>query len=144
MTPEDQAKLLAQLKVDEGCKLYAYVDSLSYLSIGFGRMIDRRKGGGINLEEASYLLNNDISKVEQQLQSYAWYSQQDSVRQAALANMCFNLGIAGLLHFPKFLMHMGAKEYPEAIACVINTPWHSQVGVRADRIINLIEKGAWP
>lgn len=143
MTPEDQAQLLAQLKRDEGCKLYAYADSLGYLTIGYGRMIDHRKNGQITAEEALYLLNNDITKVEQQLLSYTWYSIQDGVRQAALANMAFNLGLHGLLHFPNFLAHMAAKDYPQAIACAVNTPWHQQVGLRADRIFKLIETGSW-
>lgn len=143
MTPEDQGRLVSQLRVDEGCILYAYQDSLSYWSIGVGRMIDHRKGGGITQDEATYLLNNDVNKVTSQLQPYSWYSAQDSVRQAALANMAFNLGIEGLLHFPQFLVHMGNKDYPGAISEIIGTPWHSQVGVRADRIIQLIESGEW-
>lgn len=143
MTPDDQTRLVTQLKADEGFKLYAYQDTLGYATIGYGRMIDRRKGGGITLGEAEYLLANDVAKVVTELTPYAWFSGQDSVRQAALANMGFNLGTAGLLHFPKFLTHMEAKEYPQAIACVINTPWHTQVGVRAERIIKLIETGTW-
>lgn len=143
MTPEDQIRLVAQLKVDEGCKLYAYTDTQSFLTIGFGRLIDRRKGGGITMDEALYLLQNDVGKVTKQLAAYAWYNDQDSVRQAALSDMVFNLGLDGLLHFPHFLGYMLKKDYANAISELIGTPWHSQVGVRADRIINMIEKGAW-
>jgi len=144
MTPDDQRRLTAQLETDEGCKLYAYADSLGYLTIGYGRLIDRKKGGQISQDEALYLLQNDIGKVSRQLEQYAWYSGQDSVRQAALANMCFNLGSDGLLHFPHFLGFMLSKDYPSAVKELVDTPWHSQVGVRADRIIKLIETGAWP
>ena len=143
MTPEDQIRLVAQLKVDEGCKLYAYPDSLGWTTIGYGRLIDRRKGGGITMDEALYLLQNDVSKVTKQLAAYAWYNDQDSVRQAALSDMTFNLGLDGLLHFPHFLGYMLKKAYANAVSELIGTPWQSQVGARADRIINMIEKGAW-
>lgn len=144
MTLDDHTKLLAQLKVDEGFKLCVYEDSLGYATIGYGRMVDSRKGGGITLGEAQYLLDNDVYKVCQQLSPFAWFQAQDSVRQAALANMAFNLGIDGLLHFPHFLGFMLTKDYPNAAANLVNTRWHTQVGVRADRIIQLIETGAWP
>ncbi len=144
MTPEDQANLLAQLRVDEGCKLYAYADTLGFLTIGYGRLIDRKKGGQISQAEAEFLLGNDINRTEQELSQYAWFSAQDSVRQAAITNMAFNLGVAGLLHFPHFLGYMQVKDYSNAIKQIANTPWHQEAGVRADRIIKLIETGAWP
>jgi len=144
MTPEDQARLLAQLKVDEGCRLYAYSDSLGFLTIGYGRLIDRKKGGQISQGEAEYLLGNDINRTENELSQYGWFNAQDSVRQAALADMAFNLGTMGLLHFPHFLGYLQAKDYVNAVKELIDTPWRVQVGVRADRIIKLIETGVWP
>lgn len=143
MTPEDHQRLLDQLKADEGFRSCVYDDSMGFATIGYGRMVDRRKGGGVTLGEAECLLNNDVAKVIEEISSSTWFAVQDSVRQAALANMAFNLGAGGLFHFPKFLMHMGAKEYPQAIACIINTPWHRELGARADRIIKLIETGSW-
>jgi len=143
LTPEDQTRLLGQLKSDEGCRLYAYPDSLGYTTIGYGRLIDRKKGGQISQDEALYLLQNDIARVEKQLSQYAWFNGQDSVRQAALANMAFNLGAEGLLHFPHFLGFIYAKDYANAIKEIQNSHWHTQVGARADRIIRLIETGAW-
>jgi GH24 family phage-related lysozyme (muramidase) len=143
VTPDDQSRLLAQLKVDEDCKLYAYADSEGWLTLGYGRLVDWRKGGQISLAEAEYLLNNDIARTEKELAAYAWFTSQDSVRQAALTDMAFNLGTVGLLHFPHFLGYMIAKDYANAVKELKDTPWHSQVGVRADRIIVMIEKGAW-
>lgn len=143
MTPEDRNKLFDQLRVDEGCVLHAYLDTKGLITIGVGRLLDSRAGGGISMDEALYLFQNDVDKVDRQLSAYGWYTVQDSVRQAALANCAFNLGINGLLKFPKFLAHMEAKDYAGAVEELINTPWHAQVGARADRIIELIETGAW-
>lgn len=143
MTPESVLRLANQLRPEEEFRASAYQDSLGYWTIGYGRLIDQRKGGRISEIEAEYLLANDIKDKLAELEPYAWYKIQDEVRQVALADMTFNLGISGLLHFPKFLMHMGLKEYPAAVAELVGTAWHSQVGARADRIIRMIETGAW-
>lgn len=143
MNADSQAKLTHQLKTDEGLRLYAYDDSLGFATIGYGRLIDKR-GGGISLDEAETLLVNDIHKVIAQLLPYVWYKAQDDVRQAALCNMTFNLGITGLLHFPKFLAHMALKEYSLAVTELQNTPWQHQVGARAERIMHMILSGAFP
>lgn len=46
VSDELRTKLTAQLRRDEGEKLYAYQDTLGYWTIGIGRLIDRRRGGG--------------------------------------------------------------------------------------------------
>ena len=144
MTADDQVRLIAQLKTDEGCILYAYPDSMGLTTIGYGRLLDHRKGGGISEYEAEFLLANDLKKTEIGLAPFDWFQIQDSVRQAALTMMSYNLGVAGLLHFPQFLLHMGKQEYPEAVAQLIGTPWHNEVGARAVRIETMLASGAWP
>ena len=56
-------KLLEELSRDEGTVLQAYQDSLGYWTIGTGRLIDKRRGGGITKAEADYLLANDVQKI---------------------------------------------------------------------------------
>lgn len=56
----DRFKLAKSLKQEEGFKPHAYKDSLGYLTIGYGRMIDERLGGYLSEEEAGFLLENDI------------------------------------------------------------------------------------
>lgn len=144
MLDQDKQKLVAQLKVDEGFVGHAYQDSLGYWTIGYGRLVDANKGGKITVDEGTYLLCNDVASKETELQAYDWYTSQDSVRQAALLNMAFNLGVPGLLKFPIFLGHMQAHEYELAAQALEPTKWHKQVGVRADRVIALIRTGQWP
>lgn len=136
MRLDDHNRLLAQLKVDEGFRSSVYFDSLGFATIGYGRLVDHRKGGGITEEEGEYLLNNDLYKVLRDLSGYPWYLDQESGRQMALANMGFNLGVANLVReWPHFIAHIEARDYPAAVAAITNTPWHRQVGARADRII---------
>ena len=59
--------LIRSLRGEEGEVLTEYKDHLGYSTIGVGRLIDKRKGGGITKEESAYLLNNDIDKIIEQL-----------------------------------------------------------------------------
>lgn len=63
-----RAELTKQLRRDEGEVLSAYQDHLGYWTIGVGRLIDKRKGGGLTSEESDYLLGNDIDKRDKELQ----------------------------------------------------------------------------
>jgi lysozyme len=144
MTSDDLERLIFQLESDEGLRLQPYNDSLGFLTIGYGHLIDPRKGGGISKEVAGAMLGQDTGNTVSSLKQFAWFQSQDSVRQCALVNMAFNLGVAGLLHFPKFLMDMGNKDYASAVSELIGTPWQQETGARADRIIALIQTGAWP
>jgi hypothetical protein len=56
------SELTAQLRRDEGEVLHAYSDHLGFTTIGVGRLIDKRRGGGITKEESKYLLENDIDR----------------------------------------------------------------------------------
>lgn len=140
----DRSRLLDRLKLDEGCVLHVYDDSRGIKTLGIGRNVDGNHGGGITLDEALYLLQNDVGRVLIQLAPYPWFKNQDSIRQAALAQLVFNLGLAGMLHFPHFLAAMMVNDYTTAVKELTDTPWHSQVGARGDRIINQIANGAWP
>ena len=55
-------EFIAWLKKEEGVVKHAYQDHLGYWTIGVGRLIDKRKGGGLSDEEIDYLLGNDIEK----------------------------------------------------------------------------------
>ena len=135
-------RLVNQLILDEGMKLYAYQDSLGYTTIGIGRLIDRRKNGGITVEEAKYLLNNDIETAVKQLDEHLpWWRNLTDARQEVLVNMTFNLGIDGLLKFANTLASMHAEEYAAAAAGMRHSRWATQVGARAERLAHMMETG---
>ena len=70
----DRFKLAKSLKQDEGFKPSAYKDSLGYLTIGYGRMIDERLGGYLSEEEAGFLLENDIINRHLLICAFNWAS----------------------------------------------------------------------
>lgn len=135
--------LIAELRRDEGVRRSAYADSVGLLTIGVGRMIDPRKGGGLSDEEIDYLLRNDMAKVRAQLDaSLPWWRELDEVRQRVLLNMAFNLGINGLLGFKNTLAAIQAHDWKRAAAGMLASAWAKQVGARANRLVQMILTGA--
>lgn len=139
-----KAELTKQLRRDEGEVLHAYPDHLSYLTIGVGRLIDKRKGGGITPEESAYLLSNDIDKREAELLRRApWMANLDPVRFGALLNMAFQMGVDGLLGFKNTLAMVRAGDYEGAAAGMLESLWAKQTPERAARISKQVKTGVW-
>lgn len=135
--------LLSQLEEHEGFRSSAYVDSEGFWTIGVGRLIDARRGGGISKAEALFLLQNDVEKVETQLDAHVpWWRRLDDVRQRVLADMAFNLGINGLLGFKNTLASVEAGRYASAADGMLESKWASQVGRRAHRLARMMRTGA--
>lgn len=132
--------LATQLMRDEGFRLMPYSDSVGKLTIGVGRNLT---DVGLSQDEVYYLLNNDIKRVMVSLGAYPWFQGLDSVRQAAVANMAFNLGLGGLLHFPSMIHHLQAGEWQGAHDEALNSTWATQVGERAKRIAEQLLTGEW-
>lgn len=141
--PND-ALLIKELERDEGRVLHAYQDSLGFWTIGIGRLIDKRKGGGISNAEADYLKRNDIARFKADLDRLApWWRSASPVRQRAIQNLAFNLGAGGLVQkWPNTVALMKAGKWAEAAAAIrANKVWSNQVGARAERIAKQIEEG---
>lgn len=144
----DDETLLAELRRDEDVVPYAYKDSLGYLTIGVGRMIDKAKGGGLAPDEIDYLLANDVKRSMAELdKSLPWWRNLSEPRQRVLVNMCFNLGIGssalgtGLLGFKNTLAMIQVGDYEGAADGMLHSKWARQVGDRAMRLSAMMRKG---
>lgn len=141
MTDADLLRLVIQLQRHEGLRLKPYRDPVGKLTIGYGRNLDDR---GITEDEADALLGNDIDVARVELaRTLPWFSDLDSVRQAALVNMAFNMGTLRLLTFVRALHAMAAGEYAKAAAEFLDSRWAHQVGYRAIEVCGMIRTGAW-
>lgn len=151
MSSVDVITMVAELTRDEGEVLKVYDDKTGNLlhtgmtiggnpTIGIGRNL---AGQGISAAEASYLLTNDIQTATAALDAnLPWWENLDPVRQRVLVNMCFNLGIAGLLGFPYFLAAMQADDWQEAANQMEQSAWWNEVGPRAVRLQYMVLNGA--
>lgn len=135
-------QLTEELIRDEGCVLHAYQDHLGYWTLGIGRLIDKRKGGGITAEEARYLLENDIGRVVTELRKRVkFWGKLSDARQRALANMGFQLGVAGLMDFRRMLAAMEVMDFRKAADEALNSTWARQTPQRAQRVAKMIREG---
>ena len=106
-------KVLHLLKYHEGFVAVPTPCPTGHMTIGYGHNLDahpiddtlaRIKGWdahwkttGITEKQASTLLEDDLEKVVHQLRTHVpVFTNLDSVRQAVLLDMAFNLGISGL------------------------------------------------
>lgn len=139
----DLAGTIADLRVDEGTVLHAYQDHLGFWTIGTGRLIDHRRGGGISPAENDYLLTNDIEGRAAVLDvQYPWFSTLDPVRQSAFVNLAFNLGVDGLAMFKNTLAAAARGDWPGVERGLRNSKWFRQVQPsRSSRIIRMVTEG---
>ena len=131
--------LIDTLVRHEGLRRLAYEDSVGVLTIGVGRNIEEV---GLSDDEIYYLLKNDIRRCETELDnSFRWYKDLDQVRQEAMINLCFNLGITRLRKFKLALRAMEAKDYEDAADEFLDSLWATQVGQRAVEVAEMIRTG---
>jgi lysozyme len=136
--------LISDLKRDEGLRLAAYQDSVGVWTIGYGHT-PATPGGTWTQAQAEQALGDDIATAEAGLDKAApWWRTLDDVRQDVLAEMAFNLGVAGLLEFKVMLADVRAGAFGLAAAAMLMSQWADQVGERAMRLSILLEKGARP
>jgi lysozyme len=136
--------LRSQLRRDEGEVLHAYQDHLGYWTIGIGRLIDKRKGGGISEEESAYLFENDVAEKTRELRRrLPWFTKLDPVRQGVLLNMAFQMGVTGLLGFKNTLAMVERKDYAGAARGMLKSKWATQTPERAYRLSEQMKTGVW-
>jgi lysozyme len=132
------------LERDEGRVRHAYQDHMGYWTLGVGRLIDSRKGGGLSDEEIDFLLDNDIkAKTAEVRKALSWFDRLDEVRQAVLVSMAFQMGTAGLLKFKNTLALIERGDYPAAARGMLESLWAKQTPLRAARLADMMEEGAW-
>lgn len=138
MTPTNIRELLLR---DEGCVLKAYKDQVGKTTIGVGRNLDDK---GISLAEAELMLDNDISEYTAAvIAELPWVARLDEPRRAVLVSMGFNLGVAGLLKFKKFLAAAEKGNWTQAKIEGLDSKWARQVEHRSDRLMEQLVTGEW-
>lgn len=133
-------KLKAMLIRHEGEVNHAYPDSEGYITIGVGRLIDKRLGGGISHDEAMFLLENDIQKALSDChREFPWFSLLDEDRQLVILDMVFNLGIGRFKGFKKTIEYIRKGQYILASEEMLRSRWAEQVGNRAVELSEMMK-----
>jgi len=139
MTEVDHLALREQLIQHEGIRLHVYLDSRGIETIGVGRNLRTR---GITYSEAMLMLDHDITEFMRDLaRVLPWTDSLDAVRLRVLIDMAFNLGIAGLLTFKRFLASAQTGDYAVAAQDMLESQWARQVGHRAHTLAEMMRTG---
>lgn len=132
-------QLIRDLKRDEGFVEHAYDDHLGYLTIGYGFLIDKRKGGKVPAPVAEYWLQYLVEqRIDDLSERLPWLSAQPDDVQRALLNMSYQLGIDGLLQFKNMLAALQDDDRERAADEALNSLWAKQTPRRATRMAKLI------
>lgn len=142
--------IIEQLDRDEGFRSEPYKDSLGYLTIGHGILIEPGKGG-ITREESLMILRDRVDKRTNELaQRLPWFGRmlvaggsERYARCMVLVNMAYNLGVGGLLKFKKTLAAVEAGDWEAASVYMLRSRWAEQVGDRAKRLSKQMATGTW-
>jgi lysozyme len=132
-----------QLIREERKVLHAYPDHLGYWTIGVGRLIDGRKGGGISEPECDLLLANDIARIETELEErWPWMRALDQARWQCMVLMAFQLGIKGLSEFSLALGALRRGNFDSCAAHMLQSKWAQlDTPQRAHRVATQMRTG---
>ena len=141
MKLETWQRLVDQLIAHEGMELRLYKCPAGRWSIGAGRNLQDR---GITESEARHLLNNDIRiSINELTDEFPWFTRLDEMRQAAMVELHFNLGLSTLKTFTKTLGLIaeaveGRVAWHDVGRELLNSRWANQVGRRSQTIADML------
>lgn len=141
------SRLHEMLRRHEGLKLHPYKCPAGRTTIGYGHNLEARGEpipDVITIEQAERWLDEDIASARAQCETHIkGWEELGEVRRAVLVDMCFNLGIGGLLKFKKMLAYVEAGKYSLAAIEMKDSLWAKQVGKRAITLSTMMMTGAW-
>lgn len=131
--------LVQDLKSDEGWAASAYQDTEGWWTIGYGFLIDGRRGGELPKQIAEqWLHHNVISKWAELTSRIPWLLDQPEDVQRAIGNMAYQLGVSGVLKFQNMLNCLLAGDRAMAAEEALDSRWAKQTPNRAQRVASLI------
>jgi len=143
MNESDRLRLRGRTKVKEAFRSSVYPDSLGYWTIGYGTLVDERKGGGLTKAEAEYLLANRLRLAEQDCESLPAYLDLSPPRQAVLIEMRFILGASGIREFKRMFAALVKQDYEHAASEILNSRMATQIKGRAVEMFEQMKTGQW-
>lgn len=136
----------ARLKGEEGVRRFAYNDATGArvsclpggrLTIGIGVNLET----GLDDAEITMLTEHRLTVTEEQIAGFQWYKFTDVTRQSVLLDLAFNLGVTGLLHFPRMLAAVLAKDWGTASEELLDSRAFAQEPHRIAPLATLLLNG---
>lgn len=127
--------LVQDLKGDEGWCPHVYDDHLGFKTLGYGFLVDERRGGEIPEPIAGeWLAYAATQRWNGLVANHPWLSDQPEDVQRALGNMAYQLGVSGVGKFKNMLAALKAGNRHEAAIHALDSTWAQQTPNRAQRV----------
>jgi lysozyme len=121
------AKVVADLKREEGWRAEPYEDHLGFWTIGYGFLIDRRKPVRLPESVGELWLEELVQERQRALDdALPWL--------LALTNMAYQMGVSGVLKFKGMLDALKAGKRELAANEALDSLWAKQTPERARRV----------
>lgn len=131
---------------EEGFRDLAYLDSVGKWTLGFGQHEGIGPGMTCTREQAKGWFAVAYGKAQAQAQAelgVRWLGL-DEVRRAALTDMAYEMGEAGLGEFIHFLAAVRNENWGLAHDEGLASLWAKQVSTRSAKVCEMILIGKWP
>ena len=141
MDDQTRRTVLETLRRDEGFRGMPYACTEDRETIGYGTALPVTK------EEAEWLLEHRLGEAVVDLDHAIWRRRKMSLFllpqavQSGLAQMAYQLGVAGVLKFRKMLAAIQAEDWERAESEALDSRWAAQTPARAKRVARLIGSG---
>jgi lysozyme len=111
-------------------------------TIGYGFLIDRKKGGGLPKPVAEFWLDYLVNeRVDHMRKRWPPFDKQHPIVQNALLNMSYQMGVGGVLNFKKMILALERGDRAEAKVQALDSEWARQTPQRAQRVAAAIGGG---
>ena len=135
-------------KLCEGCNLTARLDLGGNFEIGYGHNSPSIVPDAVWTQEQAddqFAIDyaNAVVWAQSDLGASDW-TALDLVRRAALTDMAYELGRAGLAGFPHMLLAVRQQAWETAAEACLASRYATQVPARAHRTAYMLENGTWP
>ena len=125
----------------EGYSPHLYRCPAGYLTIGYGRNIEKR---GISKEEAEFMFQNDYNNAINDLKVLLVKNSINMVNIPqdvfyALTDMMFNMGYDRLSKFKKLFSELKKGSYEGVAREMKDSKWYTQVGDRSKKLVEIVK-----
>lgn len=130
--------LESRIKNHEGLRLTPYKDSEGILTVGYGRNLEAVP---FSQDEVDLMFKNDLRRARDGAESFVAYTQLNEIRKGVLIEMVFQMGVAGVSKFKKFLDAAYNRDWARAADEMLDSKWAKQTPERAKELAKLFLRG---
>ena len=128
-------ELVEDIKKNEGFVGRVYKDTLGYDTIGYGTKLPLSK------EEAAIILEHRlVAKIKELEQREPFVNSLPLDKQEILAEMCYQMGVSGVLKFAKMWSALKMFDYERAAKEMLDSTWAKQTPNRAKLLSQKMQK----